>query len=318
MLEQLKIGNLEAAPGEKTQGFIRVYDEEVQFPVTLINGISEGKTVLITAGIHGGEYPCIQTAIELAQEIDPMDIAGQIIIIHPVNTSAFKERIFALVSEDKKNLNREFPGDKDGSITQKIAHMLTYEFQSKADFYMDLHGGDLHEAVIPFVYYPGIAEEDIVAASKEVAAVLDVKYMVKSGATTGAYNSAAIRGVPGILVERGGAGIWTKEEVEAYKKDVRSVLAYLGIIASQTSVLQAPYNITRAVYLEADCEGCWYPQVVAGQKVTEGELIGEIRDFFGNTMRSYFAQISGVVLYMMVALAVTNGDPLIAYGEVDF
>lgn len=46
--------------------------------------------------------------------------------------------------------------------------------------------------------------------------------MVKSNATTGAYNSAAIRGIPSILIERGGRGIWSREEVDIDYKNVKS------------------------------------------------------------------------------------------------
>lgn len=54
--------------------------------------------------------------------------------------------------------------------------------------------------------------------------------MVKSNATTGAYNSAAIRGIPSILIERGGRGIWSREEVDKYKKDVRKALNKLEVL----------------------------------------------------------------------------------------
>ena len=49
----------------------------------------DGKIILITSGIHGGEYPGIQTAIELAQELNPAEVQGALIILHPVNTQAF-------------------------------------------------------------------------------------------------------------------------------------------------------------------------------------------------------------------------------------
>ena len=41
-------------------------------------------------------------------------------------------------------------------------------------------------------------------------------------------------------------------------------------------------DITKAIYLEADVDGCWYPRVSAGQRVEEGDILGEIKDFFGS------------------------------------
>lgn len=313
---EFKLGDLCANPGEKQQGFVRIYETGFEMPVTLINGKHEGKTILITGGIHGCEYPAIQTAIELANELNPEEIAGRLMIIHPVNTSAFKQKISAFVPEDCKNLNRVFPGSREGTLSEQIAHFISTECQQQADFYLDLHGGDLYELSTNFVYYPGIAEPDIIEKSKEVAAILDVKYMVKSGATTGAYNSAAIRGIPSLLIERGGRGLWSREEIEAYKGDVQSILKYLKVLNGELQKNQSPINITKAIYLEAEVTGCWYPDVEAGQLIRKGQRLGIIKDFFGQVVRIYEAQMDGVVLYMTISLSVEENEPLVAYGEV--
>ena len=169
MKKILKVGDLVANQGEKKQGLVYIYNTNTFMPITLINGENEGKTVLITGGIHGGEYPCIQTTIEIASEISPKDVSGNIILIHPVNTQAFKQKVSAIVPEDKKNINRVFPGNREGSIAEKIAFFITNECQSQADFYLDLHGGDLSELVTDFVYYPGIGDEKIIEESRKAA-----------------------------------------------------------------------------------------------------------------------------------------------------
>lgn len=312
----LSIGGLSASRGTKVQGFIRIYDTDTQMPVTLINGTKDGKTILITGGIHGGEYPGILTAIELAQELDPVNIAGQLIIVHPVNTQAFAAKTPEVVPGDRKNINRVFPGDKEGTIADKIAYTLTHDFQKKADFYIDLHGGDLFERVTPYVYYPGIAKDEVVNISKRAAKVLDVAYMVKSTATTGAYNSAAIHGVPSILIERGGQGLWNRLEVDSYKNDVLNILKHLKVIAGELVPNQhTPIDVINPIYLTANNSGCWYPCVNAGAPLIKGQMLGEVKDFFGNTLDTYYSQMVGVVLYLTTSLAVSEGDSLVAYAE---
>lgn len=313
----LKVGNLTANKGEKMQCMIDIYDTHTSMPVTLINGEKEGKTILITGGVHGCEYPCIQTTIELAQEINPKDVNGNIILIHPVNIQAFEKKVSAVVPEDNKNINRVFPGNKEGSIAEKIAHFITTECQEQADFYIDLHGGDLHELVTDFVYYPGVADENIISKSKEVASILDLEYMVKSKATTGAYNSAAIRGIPSLLIERGGKGIWSKKEIEKYKHNVRQVLDYLEILKyDKLKSDKSPFEITNTIYLESNHTGCWYPEVNPGDKVNNGDLLGTIKDYFGNVLEEYYSEINGVVLYMTVSLSIQKEESLISYGEI--
>ncbi len=311
----LRLGRLVASRGEKKQGFINVYNTDYSMPVTLINGEGLGKTILITGGIHGCEYTAIQTVMELAKEINPKEVKGKIIIIHPVNVQAFRKKVSAVVPEDNKNLNREFPGRLEGTISEKICNFIENECHNQCDFYIDLHGGDLYEMATNFVYYPGIAEDSVINKSKEIASLLNVDYMVKSSAKTRSYNYAAIKGVPSILIEKGGRGLWSKEEIWDYKEDILTILKHFNVLNGEVKQTKEPINITEAIYLESTCHGCWYPEVKAGQRICEGDLLGEIKDFFGNVIEKYYAKINGVVLYMTVSLSVEKDEPLVAYGK---
>ena len=313
----LEINGLKAEVATKVQGFINILDTDRKIPVTLINGAKEGKSLLITAGVHGGEYPCIKAAIEIAKEINPADVCGNIIIVHPVNVEAFFKRTPAVVPEDNKNLNSIFPGKKDGTIAEKIAYIIVNEMQSKADFHLDIHGGDLNEALTPHLYYAGKAELKIINKIKEVAAVLDVKYMVKSNSTTGVHSYGSISGIPSMLLERGGMGLCLEEDVKAYKKDLYSALNKMEILIGEEELNEEmPIDITEANYLEALNEGCWISFVEAGEVISKGQLLGEVTDFFGNVIDKYYAEFDGVVMYKTVALAVTKDSPLVAYGKL--
>lgn len=313
----LEINELRAESSTKAQGFINILDTDRTIPVTLINGAKEGKSLLITAGVHGGEYPCIKAAIEIAKEINPADVCGNIIIVHPVNVEAFFKRTPAVVPEDNKNLNNIFPGKKDGTIAEKIAYMIVNEMQQKVDFHLDIHGGDLNEALTPHLYYAGKAKEEVIEKIKDMAAVLDVKYMVESNTTTGVHSYGAISGVPSMLLERGGMGLCLKEDVKAYKKDLYSVLNKMRILISEEELKEEmPIDITEANYLEALNEGCWTSFVRAGELISKGQVLGEVTDFFGNLVDRYYAEFDGVVMYHTVALAVTKDSPLVAYGKL--
>lgn len=313
----ISIGHMAARCGEKVKGFYTIPNSNVEIPVTIINGAGEGKTVLMTSGIHGGEYPGIQTAIELSDELDPKDVCGAVVIVHPVNTQAFRAKLPAVVPEDGKNLNREFPGKEDGTITQRTAWYITKDFHDIADFYVDMHGGDLHELVMPYVYFPGIGDQEVVEYSRSAACMLDLPYMVRSNATTGAYNSAAIRGVPSLLIERGGNGLWSKDEVRSYKADIVNLLRFLDVLPGKPWLPRTqPIEINKAIYLNSDAGGCWYPDVQPSQKISKGQKLGEIRDFFGETIKVYTSPVDGVVLYMTTTLAIGEGSSIVAIGEL--
>ena len=304
----LEINGLKAEVATKVQGFINILDTDRKIPVTLINGAKEGKSLLITAGVHGGEYPCIKAAIEIAKEINPADVCGNIIIVHPVNVEAFFKRTPAVVPEDNKNLNNIFPGKKDGTISEKIAYIIVNEMQSKADFHLDIHGGDLNEALTPHLYYAGKAELKIINKIKEV----------KSNSTTGVHSYGSISGTPSMLLERGGMGLCLTEDVKAYKKDLYSVLNKMEILVTEETIKEEiPIDITEANYLEALNEGCWTSFVEAGELISKGQVLGEVTDFFGNLVDRYYAEFNGVVMYHTVALAVAKDSPLVAYGKLE-
>ena len=319
MRNELIIQELKAKSGEKKQGFIKILDTETKMPVTIINGVKEGKTMLITAGVHGCEYPGIKTAIELAREINPKKVTGQIIIVHPVNMQGFKGRNAAIVPEDNKNILRVFPGDENGTISEKIAYVISNELQTKADFYLDIHGGDVHEELLPHIYYPGLAEENVVKSSIEMAKCFNVPYYVKSSTTNGTYTSAAIRkSIPSLLIERGGCGLCKEEDVKAYKNDIINVLAYLNIL--EHKIIEKEFEakeINEAIYLDALNDGCWTCLVKAGEKVIKGQKLGEVTDYFGNIIDTYYAEFDAVVLYNTVSFSVTKNSSLIAYGKIN-
>lgn len=311
---EFKLGNIVCKLGEKVSGFWDI--ERYSIPTTIINGKKSGKIVAISSGIHNCEYVGIQSAIELSQEIDPENINGTVIIFHPVNYSGFFHKIPAVMPEDNKNLNRAFPGIENGSISDKIAYHFSKFLYPQLDFFIDLHGGDLYERATNFVYSPGIGDNKVIEVSHEVAQVLSVPYRVRSSAKTGAYNSAAIQGVPSMLIERGGNGLWNNEEVKEYKKDILSVLGYFNIIDILNEKNLNQKEISIAKYISSEVDGFWYPRYKAGEKFNEGDLLGEIKDCFGNIITSYYAEFDGVILYGVFSLAIKKSEEILAYGKI--
>lgn len=309
----LKVGELVAAPGSKVQGFISVINTDLKMPVTLINGTKEGKTISITGGIHGGEYPAIEASVRLAKNISPQDVTGKLIIVHPVNTEAFFAKTQYINPIDGKNLNRVFPGKANGTLSEKIAYTITTEVIDKGDFYIDLHGGDIHEALIPFVIYPKLGTDEQNKLAKDAASMLGIKYVIGSLSDTGTIGSAMLRGTPGFLAEIGRDGLWTEDEVVQYLDGIYNTLRYFKVI-------EGNYKETEVIYLDqmvgrnADQKGLWYPNIIPGDLVKFGDKLGEIRDFFSNILGEYYAPQDGIMLYVASSLSINPGEPLYAMG----
>ena len=289
----LKVGNLIANPGEKIQGNItlKVSDDNIiDIPVTLINGIKEGKTVAITAAVHGGEYTGVFGLIKLSREISAQDLSGQLILVHITNVSAFEAKMQYVGPIDGKNLNRCFPGDKNGTHTEQLAYFISEEVYGQSDFFLDLHSGDIHEDLMPFTLYHRDASEEVRMESRKIGELMNLGPVIGSGSDCGSINGMAMKyNIPGVLAElgcRGEAEVLNPEEVD----------------------------YVHCMYcLDADIDGLWYPSYGAGDEVSEGELVGYITDYFGNILREYHSPVNGRILYNTTSLAIRNGDPLISF-----
>ncbi len=311
------MASLGAAPGTKKGGFLKLGGGEFALPYTVICGSNPGKTVLITAAVHAGEYVGIQAAIELAENLEPEKINGRVIIVKTVCRREFEERSGSICREDNKNLNRVFPGNPEGSRMERLAYAVVQMLHSEADFYIDLHSGDDYEELTPYIYYAGCADPDVVKISRKMAEQADVPYMVKSDvASGGSYNYAASCGIPSVLIERGQMGVWTQEEVYSTRKDVHNILCCLGIYNELRSYsTYYPMEIDETRYQSASVFGLWYPAKKPGDLIKAGEYLGCIRDYEGNVLEQSYSDLNGVILYQVASLQVLKDGPLIAYGR---
>ncbi|WP_274420674.1 methyltransferase domain-containing protein [Blautia sp. XA-2221] len=316
--ESFCLNNISVEPGKVWTGYLELGHGEFRLPAAVLHGTRPGKTILITAGVHGGEYVGIQAAIELSQKLKIQKVAGTIIIVKALNVPAFEHRNGSMGLTDGKNLNREFPGNPTGTEMERLAWAVSHELQPAADYYMDLHSGDDYEQLTPYVYYAGMADEETVSQSRRMAEQVDVPYMVRSNvASGGSYNYAASQGIPSILIERGGMGAWTSEEVRSTRRDVRNILCHLGIYQGKKDYrTYYPLEVTDICYQDASGDGLWYPFKKPGDMIREGEILGEVRDYEGGLLELSVAEYDGVILYQTGTLQVLGDGPMIAYGKI--
>lgn len=135
-------------------------------PVITVTGVKPEKILLVGAGVHGGEYPAIEAVIRLARELEPTDLAGTVVLMPVLNLPAFWNRSMFVCPVDGVNPNRVFPGDSAGSYSEQMTHAFVHEFIMHADAYLDLHGGDIPEALVPFTTFAGRARRKLTGRAR--------------------------------------------------------------------------------------------------------------------------------------------------------
>ena len=302
-----------------------------------MTGNNPGKTLVVTAGVHGREYVGIQTLFTFAEDILCEEINGRLILIPVVNEEGFYQGSRQIVPADGINLNRAFPGNIHGTRTWRLAAALETCLYPKADFLLDLHGGDDNEMAMPFVYFSACAGTGVTEASRRAASSLSVSVRTASSARNGLYSQAAQRGIPSLLLERGGGGLWSAEEIKECKKNIRELMVHLGMIQEdekgesktwknkrniarkdkETEAGKEQREILHTEYLRFPADGIWYPSVIAGQYLNAGDIIGELYHMDGELIHRYKAKQAGIVLYYTTALGVRAGDSLAAIGKLE-
>lgn len=314
MSTMFSVSSASAVPGEKAFGAIAVPGTAVAMPVAVVRGRAPGPTVCITAGVHGAEYVGIEAAIRTIGGLDPLTLSGTIVIVPVVNTPAFAARSIYVCPLDGKNLNRVFPGSSDGTPSERIAHALFTAAIRGADAHIDLHGGDLNEALLPFTIYSGRANPEVVARSRAMAEAFGIRHIIEGSISGAAIEASSAAGIPSILPEAGGQGILDEALVQIHMRGIRNVLTLLGATPGPAEPVEPPIRVDPFVWLRSEHAGLFYPRVAAGDRVTREESLGEIRDWFGQRLAVVTSPTEGIVLFLVTTPATNPGDPLLAIG----
>ncbi len=287
----------------------------LEWPVFEAQGAQDGPRLCLTAGVHGGEYPAIAAVRRFMRGLDTASLRGSIIAVPVVSLTSFTARSPFVVPEDGRNLNRSFPGDPEGSFTQVLAHHIFTEFISGADLLIDLHGGDMVEALEPFVIYDDSPQAE---RSLELARAFGFDYVVcdetdhLGGMSTSAATAA---GIPGVIAEAGGCGLLEPAEVDRQVRGLTNALRTVGMLDGEPAPPPPGQRLVkRFIWPRTAAAGWWEAETRAGAEVEAGERLGAVLDPFGDELEVITAPEAGVVLFLTTSPAVAEGGLLLGLG----
>jgi predicted deacylase len=312
----LVVGQISAERGEKRYGVVEfpVQGQQYKLPLWLINGDEAGPTLVVTGGVHAAEYASIAAALELGRGLDPTGLRGRVIVVPVVNLPGFAARSIYICPLDGKNPNRVFPGDACGTASEQIADWIFRNVIAQADYYVDLHGGDLIEALVPFTIFFRSGDDQVDAMSLEMAKIFGIRYLVSSVNPGSTIAAASCAGIPAILTESGGQGIWTAEQVADHTNGLERLMRHLNMIPGEPPEATPFTLLEQFLWLRSEYEGFWYPQVPVGETVCAGQELGTVQDWEGNVLQTALSPGNGTVLFIVSSLAIHENDPLFAVG----
>ncbi len=314
--KSLEVGGLSAARGEKRYGVCEfpVQGQPYRLPLWLINGNADGPTLVVTGGVHAAEYASIAAALDLGRSLAPANLRGRVIVVPVMNMPSFTARSIYVCPLDGRNLNRVFPGNAHGTASEQIADWVFRNVISQAEYYVDLHGGDLIEALVPFTIFFRSGNDRVDQTSLEMAKVFGIHFLVCSETPGSTFCAASRAGIPSILAESGGQGIWTPEDIALHTNGLHRLMRHLGMISGGAPEAVPFTLLERFLWLRSEHAAFWYPAVAVNEQVRAGQNLGSILDCEGRTLQKAISPTDGIVLFIVSSLAINNGDPLLAVG----
>jgi len=308
--------------GQKQSGYFTFEADpqlaRYQWPFFSIVGAHPGQTFLITAGIHAAEYTGIEAAIRLGRLLDPAEISGTVVIIPLLNRPGFYERSVYVNPEDGENMNRMFPGSPEGTWSERFAHHLLNDVVAGASYAIDLHAGDMIEDLVPFVGYRESGRPEIDQTMVQMMAAYGAAWSVRRlpiGERPGLlYAAAAERGVAAILAESGRCGLLEEDAVQRHVNGVLNILRTVGILAGEPASVAPPRLLTRFDWLRSEHEGIFHSAVTVNDRVSAGQVLGEMVDLLGNPLGEVTAPSDGVVLFLVTSPAIKQDGLLMGIG----
>jgi predicted deacylase len=317
--------NLDITPGTKAQTWLEAIgpgDVPVRVPVGIVRGAQDGPVLAAVAGVHGAEYDGIEAVIRLHQEVDPAALSGTLVTAI-ANMPAVRERSMYICPVDGKNLGRFFPGTLDGTYSDVLAYHLFEAVVKPADYVVDLHGGDLVEDLVVYTSYHVIDDETVNRRAEAMALAFGAPFLVvkrlpagQAFVTGGLYDAAARAGKVAVLTEAGGLGLMREETMRAHVDGILNMMRHCGMLAEPVRPTAAPVYLGRFIGVTAPAEGIFYSTARAGERVRAGQLLGELRDFFGNTTHEITSPADSIVLGVITAPPMKQGSMLYGLGEL--
>jgi predicted deacylase len=283
-------------------------------PLGIVEGRQPGPTLAVLGGVHASEYAARNSAVRFWELLDPEEISGRVLVVLVADVTAFQAHHIYTNPIDGKNLNRIYPGDPDGTLSEVIVHTLMEEVISRADAIIDCHGGEFDEYMGFYLIAPLTGEEDVDRKTLALAHALGIPFIETTDASgkwmgRGTMQAEAVRrGIPAMAIEVGQRGEEDEQATAAGYNALRNALKHLGMVQGQPVPWAGkPVRLERGHIVLSQEGGVFKRNVMVGDRVEEGDLFGAVYDFDDTLLEEIHTPEAGIVLTVISSPAIRAG-----------
>ena len=288
----------------------------VALPVLLAAGSQPGRTLVVTAGIHGDEYEGVRAIHEVFESLEPEELRGTFLAVPVANPPAFWS-FSRCGPDDGENMARVFPGKAGGSVTSALAFALDQFIFPNADFFLDLHSAGVRYLMPTMAGYHLSDSRSRQAADIFGAPVTWGHSEIAPGRT---LSACLARGIPFLYTEARGAGRIHRDDLHVFTRGIRNLLSHLDISPAPLERADPPLRLSGDgnidAGLAAPCDGFFTASVDLLETVRKGQPIGRILDLHGRERARVVSPGDGVIGMLRATPVVRAQDPLALIADI--
>ena len=317
MLNKMKILDHRIGLGESVQVKMEIAKlqtgTKIDVPIIVERGEKEGPCLLLTGGIHGDEVNGVEIIRQLIAKGLNKPTSGTVICIPLVNVFGFLNQTREF--PDGRDLNRVFPGSKDGSLASRYAYLLMKEVIPHVEYCIDYHTGGAQRFNYSQLRINRNDEETL-----QLAKAFGAPYIMYAKSREKSFRESMVKQGKKVLLFEGGKSLYLDKTVTKIGiQGAINVMHALGMrnFSSQitkTTKENPPIIITSTKWIRAKISGMYRSHVNVGQKVEKGVKLGSISDPYGNQEISFKNNQEGYILNSNHTPLVNQGDALFHIG----
>ena len=273
----------------------------VDTPVLVVNGAYDGPTMCLTAAVHGDELNGIEMVRRILYDLDPHKLHGMIIGIPIVNLLGFTRSSRYL--PDRRDLNRYFPGNPNGSVASRIAAAFFADVVKHCTTLVDLHTGSFYRTNIPQLR----ADMNNPLVAEFVELFGDIPVLHSRGNRRSLRAAATRAGIPTVTLEAGEPMRLQRDMVEVGVKTINTLLAKSGMYSKLGLWVKPEPAFYDSAWVRANTSGILFSRMELGDEVNEDDVLGAVNNPITNEQIDILSPHHGRILGMALDQFVMPG-----------
>ena len=279
--------------------------------VTVARSIEPGPTLLLMGGMHGDEINGIEIVRRIIEKGHHIPAKGTVICIPIINIYGFIH--FSRYVPDGKDVNRSFPGNRNGSLASRIAYYLMKDIIPKIDYGIDFHTGGADRK-----NYPQVRCLLTDPVNRELADAFHAPFTIHAKHRPKSLRQSAARLGKRILVFEGGESARFSEQAISHGMDgTLRVMEHLGMLHGQAPTPEYKnQQFMHSSWIRARSSGIFQGLVSGGDEIRKNQVVGYITDPFGDYKVELKSHTQGFVISLNNNPIMHQGDAVMHIGVV--